>query len=80
MLTYPNNPHTLTPRSLGNSFMETLKINSLAFWDNFAGLVPVRVNGIDGTSGLASTAQNVVFTVTKNHGPYLKGEHFGLFL
>jgi hypothetical protein len=57
--------------------METLRTNDLAFWDNFAGLVPVKVNGIDGTSGLASTAQqNVAFTVTKNHGPYLKGEQF----
>jgi hypothetical protein len=51
-----------------------LQPNNPAYFDTFAGLVPVTVTRITGTPGIASTAQQVEFTVTKTHGPYKQGE------
>lgn len=53
-----------------------LKPNMKAFWDTFAGLVPVHVESITGPSGLASSQQTCLITVTSNHGPYKAGEQF----
>ena len=54
--------------------METLKVGDLAYWDSFAGLVPCKVMSIEGTSGIASTAQRVEFTLTAARKPYKRGE------
>lgn len=51
-----------------------LRKDCLAFYDSSAGLVPCKVNQIDGTSGVASTAQRVTVTLTATRGGYMTGE------
>lgn len=55
----------------------TLKPGALAFVDSFAGLVPCRVDSIEGADrpdNRASTSQRATVTVTADRGPYRVGE------
>lgn len=51
-----------------------LKANTSAFFDTFAGLVPCKVLKVTGDSPWATSAVDVTFRITKNHGPYKKDE------
>lgn len=44
--------------------MLELKTGDLAYFDSFLGAIPCRVERIEGTSGLASTAQKVTIKLT----------------
>lgn len=54
--------------------MLTLKIGDLAYFDSFSGMIPCKVLGITGRSGIASTAQVVAFKLTACRGAYKAGE------
>lgn len=56
--------------------MITLTTGMVARFDTFAGLVPVRVLSITGTSGPCGSAQDVTFRVTRNGRGYRAGETF----
>ena len=59
---------------------QTLRSGIAARFDAFtSGLVPVKVMSISGSSGPCSTAQRVMFRVTRNHGPYKAGETLDSF-
>lgn len=50
---------------------------SLAYFDTFAGLIPCRVDRIEGTQrpdGIPSSEQTAHFTLTANRGAYKRGE------
>ncbi len=56
-----------------------LRAGCAAYWDTFAGLVPVRVDCVTATGPLGlqsrpSSDHSVRFTVTRDHGPYKAGE------
>lgn len=53
---------------------QALRVDSLAYWDTFAGLVPVTVLSIRGKSGPACSSQRVHFRVNADCGPYKRGE------
>jgi len=54
-----------------------LKSGMSAFWDTFAGLIPVKVLSITGDiDPRPSSKHNVKFIVTNDTGPYKKGETF----
>lgn len=53
-----------------------LRSGGAAFWDTFAGLIPVQIEKITGMSGLGSTRQTVSFRVARTMGPYRAGEAF----
>ena len=59
---------TLTSNTL------TLRTGMKAYYDSFAGLLPVKVTRITGTSGIASTAQRVTFQVQQTRNGYKFGE------
>ena len=55
----------------------TLKTGENVYWDTFAGLVPVKVVSIKSRDPLnhrPSSDHEVIAKVTRDHGPYRKGE------
>jgi hypothetical protein len=57
--------------------MATLRPGSLAYFDTFTGLVPCRVDRIEGPdlfNGAPSSEQIAHFTLTANRGAYKRGE------
>lgn len=60
--------------------MESLKIDSLAFYDTFSGLIPCKVTGIetprDKSGTLASSQDAVSIVLTASRAAYHKGERF----
>ena len=51
-----------------------LKSGSLAYVDTFSGMIPCKVLGIRGISGIASSEQDVDVILTATRGAYKKGE------
>lgn len=57
--------------------LPTLTPGCLAYFDTFAGLIPCRVDRIEGTQrpdGIPSSEQTAHFTLTANRGAYKRGE------
>lgn len=58
--------------------LPVLKPGARAYFDTFAGLVPVRVDRItirEGSTEIRPSSETeVYFTVSEDHGPYRKGE------
>ena len=51
-----------------------LRVGEDALWDSLAGMVPCKVEAIEGESGRANSSQRVTIRVTKDHGPYRADE------
>ena len=57
-----------------NDLRPVLRSGDRAYWDTFAGMIPVKVLSISGESGAAGSKQNVKFKLTGERGPYKRGE------
>lgn len=52
----------------------SLQVNKPAYYDTFAGLVHCIVQSLSGQSTSPTSGVKVVFKITRDHGPYKKGE------